>query len=105
MDDQIPPIDQPQRYGNRSFTTFQRKVVQDGPGAIRKALKCHTDASLLLDRGIAEELAAYLSQSFGDPTRIYYGTGHELNFLCFLLILCGVGYFTEADYPSIVHNI
>lgn len=103
--DEIPPIDQPQRYGNQSFTTFQRKIVQDGPAAIRQALECHADTSGLIERGIADELTGYLSQSFGDPTRIDYGTGHELNFLCFLLILCGVGYFTEADYPSIVHHV
>lgn len=103
--DQVPPIEQPQRYGNRAFTTFQRRVVQEGPQAIRQALESFTEYSALLERGLAEELSTYLSQAFGDPTRIDYGTGHELNFLCFLLILCGVGYFTERDYASIVHHV
>jgi hypothetical protein len=40
------------------------------------------------------ELKTYLEQSFGDPVRIDYGTGHELNFLCFIMILMGIGRFT-----------
>jgi serine/threonine-protein phosphatase 2A activator len=35
----------------------------------------------------APELAAYLGASFGNETRIDYGTGHELSFAVFLLCL------------------
>ena len=35
----------------------------------------------------AAELAAYFSDSFGNVTRIDYGTGHELNFLVWLYLL------------------
>jgi hypothetical protein len=31
-----------------------------------------------------EELSIYLRDSFGNPTRIDYGTGHETNFIIFL---------------------
>ncbi len=34
----------------------------------------------------ASEVARYLSASFGDRQRIDYGTGHELNFICFLFV-------------------
>lgn len=33
------------------------------------------------------ELCAYFSTSFGNPTRLDYGTGHELSFVTFLLVL------------------
>ena len=32
------------------------------------------------------ELAGYLEESFGNPTRIDYGTGHETTFMIFLCI-------------------
>ena len=32
------------------------------------------------------ELAGYLEESFGNPTRIDYGTGHETTFMIFI---CG----------------
>lgn len=44
------------------------------------------------------EFSTYLLQSFGDPGRIDYGTGHELNFLCALYCLeVGCGYFSKAE--------
>ena len=30
------------------------------------------------------ELAGYLEESFGNPTRIDYGTGHETTFMIFI---------------------
>jgi len=41
---------------------------------------------------ILHHLSRYLLQSFGDIRRLDYGTGHELNFMCFLYALsqCGV---------------
>jgi len=38
-----------------------------------------------------EELRAYLHPSFGHPTRLDYGTGHESSFLIFLYGLCKIG--------------
>ncbi|KGK38899.1 hypothetical protein JL09_g1941 [Pichia kudriavzevii] len=42
------------------------------------------------------DLSAYLNNSFGDRQRIDYGSGHELNFLCFLLGLDKLKYFPES---------
>ncbi|KAL0225533.1 hypothetical protein RCL1_003445 [Eukaryota sp. TZLM3-RCL] len=51
---------------------------------------------------IVTELAEYLFNSFGDYKRIDYGTGHELNFIAFLLALSKVGILTPEDLPSLV---
>jgi len=37
--------------------------------------------------------------------RIDYGTGHELNFICFLLCLFKLEFFDTTDYRSIVHKV
>jgi serine/threonine-protein phosphatase 2A activator len=51
------------------------------------------------------EMAIYLVHSFGNRKRIDYGTGHEANFICFLLCLLEIGIVTEDDYPALVINV
>ncbi|GAA99748.1 uncharacterized protein L969DRAFT_17362 [Mixia osmundae IAM 14324] len=51
------------------------------------------------------ELAAYLSESWGNRTRIDYGSGHELNFMCFLLSLQLLGLLTVQDHPALVLRV
>jgi serine/threonine-protein phosphatase 2A activator len=50
-------------------------------------------------------LKNYFLDCFGSGKRIDYGTGHELNFLCILLILFEAGYYKEEDFASIVHHV
>ena len=40
---------------------------------------------------IVKEIEVYLVDSFGNPTRIDYGTGHEMAFVMFLSTLFMVG--------------
>ena len=39
------------------------------------------------------EMEVYFWNSFGDKTRMDYGSGHELNYMCWLLCLYLTGYF------------
>ena len=48
------------------------------------------------------ELTPYLCDSFGNPARIDYGTGHEAAFACWLACLGKLGVWTEADAPALV---
>lgn len=51
------------------------------------------------------ELCTYFDESWGNRTRIDYGSGHELNFLAFLLSLQKLGIFTPEDHPAIVLQV
>lgn len=51
------------------------------------------------------ELSQYFVESWGNEQRIDYGSGHELNFIAFLLILLKMQIFHEDDYDLIVLRI
>ena len=56
------------------------------------------------DRAAIVELCAYLHDSFGQPIRLDYGTGHESSFQVFLYALSKIGCFgssaTEPPTPT-----
>lgn len=52
--------------------------------------------------GASVELLPYLVDSFGNATRIDYGTGHETNFAAFLYCLAALGLVQEADRAALV---
>lgn len=51
------------------------------------------------------ELAPYFSDSFGNYSRIDYGTGHETNFMAWLYCLARLGVIREQDYQSVVCRV
>lgn len=53
----------------------------------------------------AVELVPYLLDSFGNPTRIDYGTGHELSFTLFLMALFKIGIFTKSDELAVAIKV
>jgi hypothetical protein len=103
--DETPPIAQPQRYGNKAFATLQHRIADAGKGLIRDVLNSKPAGAELVAGHAEEELIVYLSFSFGDPIRIDYGTGHELNFIAFLLCLFMLGYFDQSDLKPMVHHV
>lgn len=49
------------------------------------------------------ELTAYIVDSFGNPTRIDYGTGHEMSFCMFLCGLYKVEVLKQSDSKATVN--
>eukprot|EP00767_Chilomastix_cuspidata_P002127 gnl/Chilomastix_cuspidata/2253.p1 GENE.gnl/Chilomastix_cuspidata/2253~~gnl/Chilomastix_cuspidata/2253.p1 ORF type:complete len:311 (+),score=109.52 gnl/Chilomastix_cuspidata/2253:116-1048(+) len=90
----IPPEPKRHRFGNLAFRTFHTKLGEEAPRLI---------AGLLPERlrGASVELLPYLLDSFGNALRLDYGTGHELHFVCFLLVLHHVGFLADADLAAV----
>ena len=75
--DDIPPIKQAMRYGNKAYRAWHTRLLEEAPSLCRSLLPPDI-------QGAEVELSPYLTDSFGNPTRIDYGTGHETTFVVFL---------------------
>jgi hypothetical protein len=105
-----PPLTAPSRFGNAAFRTFIATLTDRLSGYIDELLipsSATTSASTSskLSSVTSEQrlaLQSYLLASFGDSRRLDYGTGHELNFMCFLYSLVKLNVLLECDYDAIV---
>ncbi|XP_070531664.1 serine/threonine-protein phosphatase 2A activator-like [Ptychodera flava] len=96
--DEIPPIDQPQRFGNKAFRDWFRRLQENAESLIQTSLPTKYQSAVI-------ELETYLLDSFGNSTRIDYGTGHEMNFAAFLCCLYKLRVLTENDNVAVVHKV
>ncbi|XP_051968386.1 serine/threonine-protein phosphatase 2A activator-like [Xyrauchen texanus] len=96
--DEMPPVDQPSRFGNKAFRNWYSMLQQRAENLVTIVLPedCH---------GAAPEIAEYLLESVGNSTRIDYGTGHEAAFATFLCCLCKVGALRMEDQLAIVFKV
>ena len=103
--DDIPSIQQTMRYGNKAFVQWHGRINEASLPLARRLLDSGgsgaTDAQVSAEVACVE-LAVYLSESFGNATRIDYGTGHELSFVAFLCAAERAGVFSAADRPALV---
>lgn len=88
--DDTPPLDQPQRFGNKAYRDWFEKMQAKSPELLKQALPEQFHPALI-------EVGTYFVESFGNATRIDYGTGHELTFIMFLCALYKVNALTEHD--------
>ena len=51
------------------------------------------------------ELAAYFGEAWGNRSRIDYGSGMELNFLCWMICLERLGVVQESDHRALVIKV
>ena len=101
---QVPPIQQPMRFGNKAFRTFIDKVKENYENLIHIILGKNNLIA------INDEIREYFIDCFGSYERIDYGlinlgTGHELNFLVFLLLLRKTKYFDPSENEQVVSII
>ncbi|KAJ3151182.1 hypothetical protein HDU86_006173 [Geranomyces michiganensis] len=95
--DEIPPQESPQRFGNKSFRTWIDRLEANAERLTVLIYPARPQA--------APELSAYLTSSFGNATRIDYGSGHELSFLAFLTCLDLLDAFTPQDRQALVTRV
>lgn len=93
--DEFPPIDQPQRFGNKAFKSFHEKLLNQSKNLLTETMDASCHRSI-------PELCAYLCDAFGNSTRIDYGTGHELAFVAFICCLYKIGMLGENDATATV---
>ncbi|KAI5982659.1 Phosphotyrosyl phosphatase activator [Pisolithus albus] len=90
-----PPMDnKASRFGNPAFRMFYDKVVDLAPSLHASLPHFPEDAT--------NELSAYFVNAWGNRERIDYGSGMELNFLCWLICLERVGVLSESDHIALV---
>lgn len=94
----FPPIEQPQRFGNIAFKDWIHKVKSNTTQLLQDAL--HDNLHLAIP-----EIKLYLEESFGNATRIDYGTGHEMSFVMFLCCLYKIGNLLPDDNVATVFLI
>ncbi|KAL7629384.1 Serine/threonine-protein phosphatase 2A activator 2 [Parahypoxylon ruwenzoriense] len=93
-----PPDDsEGSRFGNKIFRTFLDKAKAVSPSWHHRLGLSSQDA--------ISEVETYLNNSFGNRSRIDYGSGHELNFMIWLLCLYQLEIVTRADFKGLVLKV
>lgn len=86
------------RFGKVEFRDFYNQV----------AAECREMLGNLLINGnhkYTQEVSRYFGESWGDRQRVDYGSGHELNFLCFLYCLDTCGLVGPQDYKALILKV
>ena len=100
-----PPVKQPQRYGNTAFRGWLNAVEKEASKSMASLLERVASFKAFSSEHqtiLINELSTYWKISFGNSTRIDYGTGHEASFLMLLYCL-GKLNILELD-PTKVEN-
>ncbi|PSS27896.1 hypothetical protein M430DRAFT_63095 [Amorphotheca resinae ATCC 22711] len=85
------------RFGNKGFRDFIDLVAKEH-SSWHKTLGISSDEAIT-------EVSTYFLQSFGNRTRIDYGSGHELNFMLWLLCLYQLQILTTPDFRALVLKV
>jgi len=96
--DSIPPTEQPTRFGNKAYRDWFDRMDELSVDFMKVVLPEELHEA-------AGELASYWVMSFGNRTRIDYGTGHETNFVAWMYCLDILHQFTNDDYYSLVTKV
>lgn len=91
---ETPPVDQPARFGNVAFKAWFQKMQNESVALLSNAVPENMRAAV-------PELNVYFVESFGNATRIDYGTGHELSFVMFLMCLFKIGAIERKDEVAV----
>ncbi|EAL67602.1 hypothetical protein DDB_G0279655 [Dictyostelium discoideum AX4] len=100
----IPPKQIRTRFGNESFVEWFNKVEKETPKLLFNLINDNPLNTPITNEVpiIYNEISTYLQNSWGDKQRIDYGSGHELNFICFLLCLVKIKFIKREEYELLV---
>ncbi|KAL7071634.1 hypothetical protein ACQ4LE_009518 [Meloidogyne hapla] len=89
--EEYPPEDMgTQRFGNKAYRKWYARLTSDAEKVLLKVLPTNLEESKI-------ELLPYLMDSFGNSTRIDYGSGHEASFLIFLFCLYQINFLVAPE--------
>lgn len=89
------------RFGKPEFRGFYDEIKSGSSLWLSEVVPKETTDEHL------QELSEYFTESWGNQTRIDYGSGHELNFIAFLFCLSTkpLNTLTQSDYQAIVLKV
>ncbi|RWR92438.1 serine/threonine-protein phosphatase 2A activator-like protein [Cinnamomum micranthum f. kanehirae] len=98
---EFPPVPHSSRYGNPSFRSWHARLTDESTQSLLSDLLLRPHSL----EPAAPEIFPYFADSFGNASRIDYGTGHETNFAAFLYCLARLGLIREEDYQAVVTRV
>ncbi|KAJ3120208.1 Serine/threonine-protein phosphatase 2A activator [Nowakowskiella sp. JEL0407] len=96
--EEIPPLEGPQRFGNKAFKSWVERLEEK----ISELLSNIVPSS---KTNAIPELIPYIIGGFGHPIRLDYGSGHEMSFVAWLCCLELIECLGEEDYPAILCKV
>jgi serine/threonine-protein phosphatase 2A activator len=91
-----PPLQTGSRFGNPAFRSYLTAVTNALP-------KWHEQLSI--PPQAIPEVSTYLQNAFGSGTRIDYGSGHELNFILWLLCLNRLSLLPPSTFRALTLRV
>lgn len=97
--DETPPAPKEGlRYGNPAYRIWFARLTEQAQPLMQSILPDER-------RTFSTEIAPYFMESFGNATRIDYGTGHETNFCALLYCFARLGVYEEQDRQALVLHV